>query len=923
MVDSAANREPEARKRRSTRIAQAVPVTVTGVDALGRPFQERTSTLTINCHGCRYQSKHYVLKNMWVSLEVPHPEPARPPRTVRGRVTWIQRPRTVRELFQIGVELEIPGNFWGIAFPPADWFPFPDSSVTQTPAEEAERGVSVSESEPLAEQEPAPGNLVQMAANGATEASLNLARQAAKLVTEAKQQIQAAVRETTSKIVAQEARHILQAVEAQLSDAAGKAIHVAADQYAKHWLERADERIEQQARAAAESLREKWDHELDSRLEVARNRLAASVSSTQQAEQQTFEVAITASVESALSRLKESAESATARAEAATGQLERARREFEESVEQARGRLEQMVALRVQQTTAKLEEIRDTANSLAQQVRDGLAQADSDWRARAEAAFSAAQASWDPQLALSADQAAEAAASRAVALSLGNLKSAQAELSEHLSAFEQDANAVQQQASRALQALHAEIQQQAERARAAAAEIDQAAARVSSVPQQLEAFEHASARRLEQRVAELLESFSREMNLRVESAVEGLGARLQPGMDTAAAESAARAVAQVESAVASQLERAAQTVAQLSSAQLAGEEVLRAHQNRLLQASEQLATESAAQMQREAQRLEKEHQEANRAALEKSLAEVEARATDVTHNTIEALYKSASWYEKKVQTQMQGALEKYVQDATEALRFKAGEISSLFGSELDRYSRSFLDQARTQIDEVAQEAVTRSRQQVGEASEQAVVEGTSRARQAAQLELQRFTAGMRNAFDESVALLEAHTVQVRSRMSTDARQLGDDFQKSVAQQSQTALTSAQSQLEAASSAAQESLRVAREAQERSFEQALTAEVKSACEEALAAFKVRLEAASNAWLLSSAAALDQGGRHQLEDLLEQARQTLRGVFTQTFSEMGVALHDRLASISAAAAERSAPPAPPSPEPGPAGETERQS
>src|ERR1700676_3702140 len=120
----------ELRKRRSTRIVQAVPLAVTGVDALGRPFAERTSSLIINCHGCRFQSKHYVLKNMWVTLEVPHNEAGREARSVRGRVTWIQRPRTVRELFQIGVELEVSGNVWGIAFPPADWFPFPEAGAT-------------------------------------------------------------------------------------------------------------------------------------------------------------------------------------------------------------------------------------------------------------------------------------------------------------------------------------------------------------------------------------------------------------------------------------------------------------------------------------------------------------------------------------------------------------------------------------------------------------------------------------------------------------------------------------------------------------------------------------------------------------------------------------------------------------------------
>src|SRR5216683_7636798 len=136
--DNVANPGTELRQRRSTRIVQAVPLAVTGVDALGRPFVERTSSLIINCHGCRYQSKHYVLKNMWVMFEVPHSEPGREPRTVRARVNWIQRPRTVRELFQIGVELEVSGNVWGIAFPPGDWFPFPeagDPRAIPSPAE--------------------------------------------------------------------------------------------------------------------------------------------------------------------------------------------------------------------------------------------------------------------------------------------------------------------------------------------------------------------------------------------------------------------------------------------------------------------------------------------------------------------------------------------------------------------------------------------------------------------------------------------------------------------------------------------------------------------------------------------------------------------------------------------------------------------
>src|SRR5262249_21407024 len=85
-MDAPVNSTSGLSTRRSTRIVQAVPLQVTGVDALGRPFVERTSSLILNCHGCRYQSKHYVLKNMWVKLEIPNADSDQPARMVRGRV---------------------------------------------------------------------------------------------------------------------------------------------------------------------------------------------------------------------------------------------------------------------------------------------------------------------------------------------------------------------------------------------------------------------------------------------------------------------------------------------------------------------------------------------------------------------------------------------------------------------------------------------------------------------------------------------------------------------------------------------------------------------------------------------------------------------------------------------------------------------
>src|SRR5690242_15730547 len=279
----------ELRKRRSTRIVQAVPLGVTGVDALGRPFVERTSSLIINCHGCRYQSKHYVLKNMWVTMEIPHAETGQPPRTVRGRVAWIQRPRTVRQLFQVALELEISGNVWGIGFPPEDWTAFPEAGqfvmkldAAQAP-ESSPPHVEESEAVPhMNEADVLPGseadNLrVFPTPSSATDASLQLARQVARLVADAKQQIQAATREAASQAVSAERRLSFEQWEQKF--AAGRAeIHNETTQAIEKLQQEADEHARTAHAAAAEALRTELPRWLAPQLEQLTRDLTESLS---------------------------------------------------------------------------------------------------------------------------------------------------------------------------------------------------------------------------------------------------------------------------------------------------------------------------------------------------------------------------------------------------------------------------------------------------------------------------------------------------------------------------------------------------------------------------------------------------------------------------------------------------------------------
>ena len=119
-------------KRRSTRVVQAMPIKVHGVDALGESFTERTTTVMVSCHGCKYQSRHYAPKGSIVTVEIPRRNPNWPARIITGNVIWVQRPSYAHEVLHIGLEFEVPGNVWDYPSPPDDWFPLPgEQPVTE------------------------------------------------------------------------------------------------------------------------------------------------------------------------------------------------------------------------------------------------------------------------------------------------------------------------------------------------------------------------------------------------------------------------------------------------------------------------------------------------------------------------------------------------------------------------------------------------------------------------------------------------------------------------------------------------------------------------------------------------------------------------------------------------------------------------
>ena len=389
MVEYAPSNEPDAGKRRSTRIVQAIPITVTGVDALGQPFRERTSTLIVNCHGFKYQSKHYVLKGTWLEMEVIHAKADEPPRKVRGQVTFVQRPRTAKELFQVGVEMETPGNIWGIAFPPEDWTHFTEegAEAASLPPAKAPSAPAAPEvvstpavSAPVMSAPPAiPPRDTQLRSVppvAAVDFSGSANQQIARMLADAQDQIQRMAREAGSEAVSREAATLLRDLNIQLKMAAEKAVEQASTGFADQLTHKALKKIEEAQAAGAQELRSKWMQEFEKELSGLSHGVLSKLTESGETFRKEIERKLTADVTAANGQLGEIEKRMKAlRDELAShsatipGILENAQKDMGTVVELGRSQL------------AKLEE---SARSLHAQIQAASDSAQTGWQQKLE-----------------------------------------------------------------------------------------------------------------------------------------------------------------------------------------------------------------------------------------------------------------------------------------------------------------------------------------------------------------------------------------------------------------------------------------------------------------------------------------------------------------------------------------------------------
>ncbi len=361
---------PSGRKRRSTRILRAVPLTVTGVDSVRAPYAEQVSTVEISSHGCKYNSKYEVFQGQLVTLQMGQNDQEHAACSVRAVVKWVQRPRTAKEPFQVATELEVPGNVWGVELPPDDWLPFPETKFPETKVIEA-RGATP---ESLAVAQATPPVSAPKPNRGSGQQPNSLAAQApaplspliAHLMSEFGEQVQKMVSEAAAAAAAVETGRLLAELRTQLGDEVKKTMQGLAASHTDQWVRWLTQQMNQAHQATAKTLHEQWTKMLELDLRQASERLAArNAELNQHAEnlaanvQRVFEVSQRDWVARLISRLQQQLTPLLEHAQGASTKLAAYKQEVEQTSVTQRDAFEKGLQQAVVRSAASIQEMSD------------------------------------------------------------------------------------------------------------------------------------------------------------------------------------------------------------------------------------------------------------------------------------------------------------------------------------------------------------------------------------------------------------------------------------------------------------------------------------------------------------------------------------------------------------------------------------
>jgi len=277
----------------------------------------------------------------------------------------------------------------------------------------------------------------------------------------------------------------------------------------------------------------------------------------------------------------------------------------------------------------------------------------------------------------------------------------------------------------------------------------------------------------------------------------------------------------------------------------------------------------------------------------RNLEELENKTVDLKHRTLEEMFKSAEWYEKKTQTQLQSLTEKLAEQSGAQLREKAGEVSSVFSGELNQASRGFVAQTQQQLEESVRDAFERVRILFAEAADTTSAAFTDEIQRNARQELNGFNELMQKSVEQSREGLDSARVAYSSQLTSEQEEFLRRFQTSMHGAVEQGLADAQEKVQSSFTSVLDAWKALGDAKRTE----MRGELSQLSEEAASQYRGRLENITNSWMVATVATLDHQSRDVIAKIAACAEERLREATSEVFSRFGETLRERLQQIAA--------------------------
>ena len=837
----------KSQRRRSERISQSLPLVIRGMDLLGQPFEERTVTLSCSLHGCRYSSKHHLPQNAWVTLEVPQSGEIR---NVRARVAWSQRPQSVRDFFQVAVELERPANIWGLDFPPGDWgLEIPLSSSASDERQFGEN-FATNDTPPII------GDIEGSMPDRPFDSSFN-----SSLDSE----------EGFSQQGASQARHpdpLWRDLNEDLRRQAREAVEAAAASVADE-IRGTVEEVHQRQLATAEQFFQTWKEEFER---------------TQRGAQDDFSEQLTARQESFLNGLKLKFEEGFSEARQLLEELDQkaqtvrlqAASVTEESAPTEPG-------LRPQQGNAWPPPVESTPEEVASRAR---------WNERLDLEMAIAQSQWNELLQSSLDGGIQRLAAQLSEHSREVLRSAEQKLSERFEELRQPLAETTSEARQVLNSMRAELEEEMSQARESLGAIEQVAGRIKDYSAQLESSGHDTLNELHRRLENILETQSEELSRRAEHLVNGLSQRLQPTIETLGHQLVERTIAEVEAKIAPRLERVPELIRELSSREIQAEESLRLHRERLRQVAENNQREVAAQMAAALSNLQGNFESAAKDVLARWNDELNASGARASQAASETIGQASEWFQQEARARLQVVVEQSLAAAGNNYDELASQSAQRFADDLGRRSSDSVAEAKNQIEHAASDFAARTRSQLDEAAQFAASSFGEVLRSISDRETQQFAQASQNTVEERTRELDLSVEQALGNFSASAEASVGELRSRMASEVESGVLQGRQALAGELASLSDRFAAERETRQQEWSQGLD----QLSQDATARHHERLQTAADSWIVSSVRRLNEHGQNTMESLMRMTDQALRDSCSKVFENLAEMMRDRGANAA---------------------------